>query len=67
MRFLVTFSHLDRFVSYLCLYEGLLTAIGYGFVADTHGRKIVLWLSCLGGFLSLAWIVVVCKSITEGM
>ena len=38
----------------------LLTAIFYGRLADKHGRRLVLFLSCLGLVCSLVWIVVVC-------
>ena len=38
----------------------LLTAVLYGRLADTHGRRVVLFLSCLGLVCSLTWIVVVC-------
>lgn len=38
----------------------LLTAIFYGRLADTHGRRVVLFLSCLGLVCSLIWIVIVC-------
>ena len=38
----------------------LLTAVLYGRLADTHGRRVVLFLSCLGLVCSLIWIVIVC-------
>ena len=38
----------------------LLTAIFYGRLADTHGRRVVLFLSCLGLVCSLIWILAVC-------
>ena len=40
----------------------LLTAIFYGRLADTHGRRLVLFLSCLGLVCSLIWIVIVCHA-----
>lgn len=39
---------------------GLLSAIIYGHLADKHGRRLVLFLSCLGLLCSLVWIVFVC-------
>jgi len=39
---------------------GLLTALIYGRLADRIGRRIVLFLSCVGLLCSLIWIVVVC-------
>ena len=38
----------------------LLTAIFYGQVADRQGRRVVLFLSCLGLLCGLVWIVTVC-------
>ena len=38
----------------------LLTAIFYGRLADSHGRRLVLFMSCLGSLCSLIWIVFVC-------
>ena len=38
----------------------LVTAIFYGRLADRYGRRIVLFLSCLGLLCNLLWIVCVC-------
>lgn len=38
----------------------LVTAIFYGRLADSHGRRLILFLSCLGTLCSIVWIVFVC-------
>ena len=38
----------------------LITAIFYGRLADSHGRRLILFLSCLGSLCSIIWIVFVC-------
>ena len=38
----------------------LLTAIFYGRLADSHGRRLILFLSCLGSLCSIIWIIFVC-------
>lgn len=40
---------------------GLLTAIFYGFVAESYGRRKVLLLAITGVLLTLLWIVAVCS------
>lgn len=43
----------------LCV-PGLLTAISYGAIAEQRNRRQLLLLSCVGMFLALLWMVIVC-------
>ena len=46
----------------LCV-PGLLTAISYGAIAEQRNRRQLLLLSCVGMFLALLWIVVICMQL----